>query len=250
MILKKLLFLILILTACQKDNETSSKDDTKYCGVESLGEWSEIEWLHTVSDLTGDYEHFGNGIGPSPIVPYPASDLKSASFSFDEDYVYVMFEFNGIIPEDTVSVDANGEELYIHSQGMNLAINFDNTETEGNTGSMWGIDTFFAIGIHYYSQCIEPYAPYQFDSTDIHSMTASIYGDSHPTMGGFGTNFVIARYPIELIKENFQYEEFQIFGWAEAEGFSEEEFEHFLKPRYHEFVHDDLETSYYKNKST
>ncbi len=243
--MKWISFMILIMLAgCSKQVDTEN-----YCGVESLGEWNEIIWKHTIEDDTEDFMFFGGDVGPNPIVPYYPSDLTEASFSYDEDFVYVKFTFNEVIPDSSQKVDANGEELYIHSQGMNLAINFD-YDSPNETGSMWGIDTFFAVNIQYYSQCIEPYAPYAFDNTDIHSMTDSIYGDTHPTLGGFGTNFVIARYPIELIKDKFTGTTFEIFGWAEAESYSEKEYTHELEARFHEFVHDDLNTSYFKNKST
>lgn len=245
--MKYLFLLVFLLVGCAPN---SQEDDMKYCGVESLGEWNDITWMHYITDDLDDYVFHGGDVGPDPIVPYKASDLVEAAFSYDEEFVYVKFVFNDILPDDSVKVDANGEELYVHAQGMNLAINFDHVETEGSTGSMWGVDAFFAVNVMYYSECIEPYAPYQFDSTDIHSMTASVYGDSHPTLGGFGTNYVIARYPIELLKDNFNYQTFQIFGWAEAEAFTESEYTHDLKGRFHEFVHDDLETTYYNNKST
>lgn len=243
--MKYLLVLLLLLAGCsKKDNE----DNMNYCGVESLGEWDEIEWKHTITDDTDDFVFHGGDVGPDPIYPYKSSDIIEAKFSYDDNFVYIMFRFDEPIPTDSQEVEVNGETLYVHSQAMNIAIDFDPSDTQ-DTGSMWGIDTFFAMSVNYYNQCIEAYAPYEFSSTDIHSMTATLYGDSHPDLGGFGTDYVIARYPIELIKDRFDNEEFEVFGWAEAAAYREEKFEHFLEERFHEFVHDDLETTYYK-KST
>lgn len=234
---------IFLLTACSVDME----DNQSYCGVESLGEWDTIEWKHIIHDDKDDFVFHGGTVGPDPIYPYKSSDIIEARFSYDEYYVYIMFVFDELIPEETQKLTVNGEEMYVHGQAMNIAVDFDPGEIE--TGSMWGIDTFFAININYHNLCIEPYAPYEFDSTDIHSMTSTMYGDSHPSQGGFGTNYVIARYPIDVIKDRFDNPEFEIFGWAETESFLDEDFHYELEARFHEFVHDDLETTYYKKHS-
>lgn len=169
----------------------------------------ELIWLYNITDPLGDFENVSEIEGPQTIIPYPPCDILSVKWGIHGEFFYLQVEYADIIPNQNVSIQSN----LVHGQSMSVAFDTDNNSS---SGTLWGVEVFFAVGYIYEESSVKVYAGFDFLNEDIHSMQRSEPGELG--FGGIGYDYVIVRYNLTILGDAFPGGYFTPWwSWSEAE---------------------------------
>jgi hypothetical protein len=170
----------------------------------------------TITDTEADWAPISEGVQPDGRMdngkPYPIAftDVKSATFGADSQYLYLKVELYGEIPQDVVywdNKDKNKQD-FVHSFGCNLGLsNFYNRNTgkadtglmqlglsyiEGNIWTNPGNPTFYSPPV----VAISNFATLSGSKDERNEDIYTVANGKGLVGGGAGTNYVIGAFPL------------------------------------------------------
>ncbi|MCU7920048.1 MAG: hypothetical protein KZQ95_17085 [Candidatus Thiodiazotropha sp. (ex Epidulcina cf. delphinae)] len=213
---------VLLLGCGGDDNDSSSGGGPAINSVVFSDPWpTDINAVYSVAsaESSGDHEIAPGGAPPySTPVDYPPVDLIGLSMGVEGGFLYIRFDFAGVIPTATNPVAESGEVEAQTVLGQGISVNF-NSDGDLNTGAggegIHGIDIFFAFSLEY-GRPPYVYADYGFPDGDIHHPLG--HADGELGEGGPGYDYVLLRFLIADFADHFpKGETLDYGGWSEAE---------------------------------
>ena len=216
---------VLALTGCGGGSGGSnggSDGDAYINSVVFSDPWpSDIHSVYTLtsSEPSGDLDIAPGGTPPySEPVNYPPVDVTGLSMGIMEDFLYIRFDFAGVIPvaEDPVAASGEVETQTVLGQSISVNFNSDGDLATGAGGEgIDGIDIFFAFSLDY-GHPPYVYANYGFPDGDIHHHLG--HSDGELGEGGPGYDYVVLRFRISDFADYLpRGETLDYGGWSEAE---------------------------------
>ncbi|MES9971248.1 MAG: hypothetical protein ABW092_14540 [Candidatus Thiodiazotropha sp.] len=220
-----LLFFSLLINGCGggSGGSGSGSDSGSYINsVIFTDPWpDDINAVYSVVsiDSSNDAE-IAPGGAPPYIAPvnYPPIDVIGLSMGIDEGYLYIRFDFAGVIPTAEDPISASGEIEAQTVIGQSISVNF-NSDGDLSTGAggegIDGIDIFFAFSLDYGNPPYV-YTNYGFPDGDIHHHVG--HSDGELGEGGPGYDHAVLRFLISDFADYFPSgETIDYGGWSEAE---------------------------------
>ena len=214
---------LVFLTACGGDSGGSGSDSSTPINSTVFAEpWpADINGVYTAvhADLANDHDIAPGGAPPyTAAVNYAPVDVIGHSMGVDEGFLYIRFDFGGIIPLDKDPVPASGEIEAQTVRSQSISINF-NSDGDLGTGAggegIDGIDIFFAFSLDY-GHPPHIYTNYGFPDGDIHNHLGHAEGELG--MGGPGYDHVVMRFRIADFSAYLPIGvSLDYGGWSEAE---------------------------------
>ena len=166
-------------------------------------------------------------------VPFGSVDVTDISLGVQGAFLYMRVDYAAPIPTDLVHIVSAGEveEQWVRNQGMNIALNADDSMSGVGGEGVHGIDIFFAVSFDF-GIASDIYVNWGFPDGDLHNATGHAAGELG--QGGPGFDFAVVRYDVSGLGEFFpRGATVDIGSWSEAESFNADG-----SLKYHHFAFD------------
>lgn len=157
-------------------------------------------------------------------INYAPADLTRISYGIQGKYLYMRFEFAGVIPSAPVSIAPSGEiePQTVAQQGANFSVDADNNDRSGAWGEgIAGIDIQYAVKLVYGSYTTA-YANFDYPPWgdphfgDVHYNRGHV--DAEIGAGGSGSSYILIRFDTTTLGTYLpRGTTVEVSGWSEAE---------------------------------